>query len=102
MNKFLQILGSVFLAIALALLRIFVLGVVLMFLWNWFITPLGVISINYWLALGISTTINAFLYSVKRTTDEAGSASEAIGQSLGGTIGLLILWGFGALVSLFL
>lgn len=38
----------------LSIINNFYLALIFMFLWNWFISPLGVIEINYFHSLGIS------------------------------------------------
>jgi len=35
-------------------------GIVVSNMWNWFIVPLGVIPIGFWLAVGISMTVSLF------------------------------------------
>ena len=81
----LEIVGLIFLSIALSAVGMFILGVVLMFLWNWFIAPLGTIEISYWMAIGISLTISAFsLRNAFNTVKEKNdSVAEVIGKEIG-------------------
>lgn len=95
--------GKICLALLIDALQLFVLGVVLMFLWNWFIVPLGAVSIGYWLALGIALTINTFLIMVKRDNGHKDEEFlESIGRNLGYIVGLLLIWGMGAIIHLFI
>lgn len=80
--------------IILYTVNIFVCGTVLMFMWNWFITPLGVVKIGFWLALGISLTITTFF---GRNKSNSNNLYEAIGANI---VGNLILWGLGAIIAL--
>ena len=99
MNK----VGKITLGLLVTAIQTFVLGVVLMFLWNWFIAPLGVAQIGYWLALGISLTINTFFIRIpKRDEGENGDFLEAIGTEVGYIIALLLIWGMGAIIHLFI
>lgn len=99
MNK----VGKIILGLLVTAIQTFVLGVVLMFLWNWFIAPLGVVQIGYWLALGISLTINTFFIRIpKREEDKNGDFLEAVGTEVGYIIALLLIWGMGAIIHLFI
>jgi len=59
---------------------IFLEGLVLMILWNWFVVPIGVKEINFVVALGISVISSMFIPSkqekrtVKETIDDCGRA----------------------------
>ena len=94
MDKFLSFLGG----LVVYAINIFVGGIVLMFMWNWFIVPLGVVKIGFWLALGISLTIICF-FGKKTEHIEAG---EFVPFMIGNIISLLLIWGVGAIVQLFL
>ena len=93
MKKF----GKFSLGTILFALAIFVQSIVQMFMWNWFIVPLGLPTISFWLAMGISLTISTF----------HGSQSKAKGEDLikvftTSCFVSLALWGVGALVHLFI
>ena len=94
MNKFLSFLGG----LVVYAINIFIGGIVLMFMWNWFVVPLGVVKIGFWLALGISLTIVCF-FGKKTEKIEEG---EFISHLLGNILSLLLLWGVGAIVQLFI
>ena len=90
MEKF----GKFMLFIILYAINVFVVGVVLMFMWNWFIAPLGVTKIGFWLALGISLTITTFIGNNKSNSN---NLYESIFINI---VVNLILWGIGALIAL--
>lgn len=98
MSKFFSVVGAVVVWLIMIVLTAFVQGVVLMNLWNWFVSPLGVAQINYWLAVGISMTMRVFI--------NAGSSSKeddsAWSNFFGSIIGYLIIWGIGAIIVLFI
>ena len=91
--------GTIVAGILCWLLSIFVGGVVLMFLWNWFIVPLGVIKIGFWLAFGISLTIKFFIgLDLSRDKDNSGFFSSCFASILAS----LLTWGLAAIIQLFI
>lgn len=93
MEKF----GKFSLGIILFALAIFVQSIVQMFMWNWFIVPLGLPTISFWLAMGISLTISVFHSS--QSTKKSENLIKGFTTSC---FVSLALWGFGALVHLFI
>jgi hypothetical protein len=56
MKEFGQICAVLIMMIALVITN----GIVVSCMWNWFIVPLGVSAIGFWLAAGISMTVSLF------------------------------------------
>ena len=98
MGKFFGVVGAVVVWLIMIVLTAFVQGVVLMNLWNWFIAPLGVAQINYWLAVGISMTMRVFINSGSSSKEDDNVWSNFFGS----IIGYLIIWGIGAIIVLFI
>lgn len=91
--------GTIVAGILCWLLGIFVGGVVLMYLWNWFIVPLGVIKIGFWLAFGIQLTIRFFIgLDLSRDKDSNGFFSSCFSSILAS----LLTWGLAAIIQLFI
>lgn len=93
MEKF----GKFSLGAILFALAIFVQSIVQMFMWNWFIVPIGLPTISFWLAMGISLTISAFHGSQSKAKSDdliKGFATSCFVN--------LAFWGIGALVHLFI
>ncbi len=67
-----------------------VLSVMLM--WNWFITPLGVISINYAHAMGITLLIGLLTHPIQAMKDEDENPAKVFGYSIG--LWLIVLMGW--------
>lgn len=85
-------LGTILFALAM-----FLQSLVQMFMWNWFIVPLGFTTISFWFAMGISLTISAFHSSQSKAKSEdliTGFATSCFVH--------LAIWGVGALVHLFM
>jgi hypothetical protein len=93
MEKF----GKFSLGTILFALAIFVQSVVQMFMWNWFIVPLGLPAISFWLTMGISLTISAFHSSQSKVKSE-----DLIKGFTTSCFVYLAFWGVGALVHLFI
>ena len=93
MEKF----GRITLTTILFALSLFVQSIVQMFMWNWFITPLGVVKIGFWLSMGISLTISMFFG--KKGKFEGEKIDE---QFITQIFIFLIVWGVGAIVQLFI
>lgn len=93
MEKF----GKFMLGLMLYAVATFVFGIVLMFMWNWFVVPLGVVKIGFWLALGLSLTIKCFFGSKSNDSDDGFIMDCAVNIFV-----YLIVWGIGAIVQLFL
>lgn len=93
MEKF----GKFVLGLLLYAVSVVVFGVVLMFMWNWFVNPLGVIKIGFWLALGLSLTIKCF-FGAKTTEDNNGFIMDCVIS----IFTYLAVWGVGAVIQLFL
>lgn len=93
MEKF----GKFSLGTILSALAIFVQSIVQMFMWNWFIVPLGFTTISFWLAMGISLTISAFHSSQPKLKSE-----DLIKGFITSCFVFLVFWGVGALVHLFI
>lgn len=91
MEKF----GKFMLGLILYVISVFVFGIVLMYMWNWFIFPLGVVKIGFWLALGLSLTIKCF-FGVNNKDGNDGFFVSCIAS----IFAYLITWGIGALVNL--
>ena len=111
MNKFLNVLLFVvyvltIIAVAFGLLSF--QSVIVMYMWNWFIAPLGISSIGFWHAMGISLTIGivfaAFFSNLKKEekNENVKGASYIIGYVVGHVIGYLLIWGLGALIHCFM
>lgn len=100
MNKFFSIVGAIVTWLIMLVLTAFVQGVVLMNLWNWFISPLGAIKIGYWLAFGIALTIRVFINTNSRSDNDEDAGVWA--NFFSTIIGYLILWGVGAIIVLFI
>jgi hypothetical protein len=93
MEKF----GKFSLGTILFALAIFLQSLVQMFMWNWFMVPLGLPTISFWLAMGISLTISAFHSSQSKAESE-----DLIKGFVTSCFVYLALWGVGALVHLFI
>ena len=93
MEKF----GKFMFGLILYAISVLVFGVVLMFMWNWFVVPLGVTKIGFWLALGLSLTIKCFFGA--RTNDEDNGFIMDCAISI---FTYLAVWGVGAIIQLFL
>ena len=93
MDKF----GKFMAGLLLYALSVFVRGIVLMFLWNWFITPLGIVKIGFWLAQGVALTLRTFVVFADRNNEDNVWAC-----MIGEIIGYLLVWGVGAIIQLFL
>lgn len=78
----------IFLFIGGLLLSIFWGGYVTATLWGWFLVPLGVKSITYWHAVGISTLIGSFLGTrgVDQGRDDESMFSAFATSLLGSTL----------------
>ena len=100
MNKFFSIVGAIVIWLVMLVLTAFVQGVVLMNLWNWFVAPLGVMQIGYWMAFGLALTIRVFINTNSRNSDDQESGVWS--NFFGTIIGYLIIWGVGALIVLFI
>lgn len=99
----LSIILTVLVALALSIASTAIQGVVLMHLWNWFMTKLGLPAIGFWLTLGISLVVNVFILpSILGLQKQDIESSEAIARSVGTIIGYLIIWGVGAIIHLFI
>lgn len=85
-------LGTILFALA-----IFLQSLVQMFMWNWFFVPLGLPTISFWLAMGISMTISVFHNSQSKAKSE--DLIEGFATSC---FVYLALWGIGAIVHLFI
>ena len=100
MKQVFTVIGAVICSALVLLLTVFVQGVVLMNLWNWFIAPLGVTKIGYWMAFGISLTLKVFIEKSSKDDDDE---DEGLFVSFFGTIiGYLVIWGIGAIIALFI
>ena len=94
-----KLFGTIVAGVLMYLLSIFVSGVVLMFMWNWFIVPLGVIKIGIWLAVGISMTIRFFIgLDLSRDKNNSGFFTSCITNILA----CLLTWGIAAIIQLFI
>ena len=92
-----KIFGTIVAGLLTYLLNTFVFGIVLMFMWNWFIVPLGVMKIGFWLALGISMTINCF-FGGNSNKDKSGFFTSCFVN----IFSYLLVWGLGAIIQLFI
>ena len=92
-----KVFGTIVAGVLAFLLNTFVFGVVLMFMWNWFIVPLGVTKIGIWLALGISITIKFFTgFENTKEKDNSGFFMSLLSSILSS----LLIWGIGAIIQL--
>ena len=83
--------------ILLFVLAMAVEGFSLTCMWNWFLFPIIGYAINFWHAIGISLTASMFIGSHSSRKDKE------LWEQLVTSIGVsLILWGFGAIVHLFM
>lgn len=74
-------------------------GFVLSQLWQWFITPLGVVSIGIAQGIGIALLVGLLTSKVNAATNpEMTGWMLAISQ----IVAFLFVWGFGAIVHLFM
>ena len=85
-------LGTILFALAM-----FLQSLVQMYMWNWFIVPLGLPTISFWLAMGISLTISVFHNSQSKKKSEGIIKGLVISCFVS-----LAFWGVGALVHLFI
>ena len=83
--------------ILLFVLAMAVEGFSLACMWNWFLLPIVGYAINFWHAIGISLTASMFIGSHSSNKDK--ELLEQLVTSIGVS---LILWGFGAIVHLFM
>lgn len=66
-------------------------------MWNWFLFPIIGYAVNFWHAIGISLTASMFISS------NSSNKGKELWEQLVTSIGVsLILWGFGAVVHLFM
>jgi len=74
-------------------------GYVLSQLWHWFVVPLGVTDIGIAWAIGLSVlvTLFTFRYDIQTDKDMQGWTGAIVGFII-----VLISWGMGALVHLFM
>lgn len=93
-----KIFGTIVAGLLTFLLTIFVKGIVLMFMWNWFIVPLGIVKIGFWLAFGISMTMSFFIGGVSSTENKGGFFKQCF-TNIGG---YLLTWGIAAIIQLFI
>jgi len=77
-------------------------GKVLSDLWFWFIVPLGVPAIGIAHACGITSIPAIFLASVAKSKADEKGFGNAIIQYLGLALGVIMLWGFGAICHSFM
>jgi hypothetical protein len=68
-------------------------------MWNWFIAPLGVSTITFWMAMGIILTI-LFLFKLKPGEQEEKPFDDYLRLLLEEAVGCLMIWGIGAIVNL--
>jgi hypothetical protein len=94
MSKLLKILGVLILGISLIIFN----GFVITQLWNWFIVPLGVISISIAHAIGLSLIIGMLTLRINAEYKEM-KPWEYMTISC---IAYLMFWGMGAIVHLFM
>jgi hypothetical protein len=94
-------LGKFTLGLITFLASLFLEAFVLSQLWNWFITPFGLPIINLWLAIGLSLTIKMFV-GFKDSQKKYEKYSEYIIHFMGTAFLSLFVWGFGALITLFI
>ena len=94
MKEFGQFCAWLFLIIASAITN----GIVVSSMWNWFLVPLGVSPIGFWLAVGISMTVS--------TTQHRDTAkkdfSVVMKESFSTNVAKFMLLGLGAIVRLFI
>lgn len=91
-----------FACFAFAMLLVALRAVVLVDLWDWFITPLGAVSLTFGLALGLLFFIGLFTAGLPREKSEDPNVSNFVFQCTNSVINSLMAWGFGWLVVTFL
>jgi ACR3 family arsenite efflux pump ArsB len=81
-------------------------GFVLVHLWEWFVTPLGVQSISIAHAIGLSLIINLLLSQIARKADVDNGEEEWYVKAISNLIGSVVVsgigWGIGAVVHTFM
>ena len=87
----------IILNILLFVLAIAVEGFSLACMWNWFFLPIVGYAINFWHAIGINLTVSMFISSHPSNEDK-----EVWEQFVTSICISLTLWGFGAIVHLFM
>jgi len=75
-------------------------GIVLSKMWNWFISPLGVPMIGFWLAVGITLTVGLIKNVPK--TEKNKPLSEALIETAAACAAKFIVLGLGAIVKAFI
>jgi len=97
MEKF----GKFVLMLILILISVFVQGLVFMYMWNWFIISLGIVSINFFQAIGIMITIR-LINSIDTTDENRKDFNTRCIEIFSKSCAYLIIWGIGAIIVLFI
>ena len=63
-----------------------------MLMWNWFIVPLGVISITYAHAMGITLLLGVLTHPIQAMKDDDENPAKVFGYSIG--LWLIVLMGW--------
>jgi hypothetical protein len=76
-------------------------GIVVSNMWNWFLVPLGVSPIGFWLAVGISMTVSIFTVQPDRDTTKK-ELSKVLSSAFATYVTKFMVLGLGAIVKLFI
>ena len=93
MEKF----GKFCITMFLFIIGMFLQGTVLVSFWNWFIVPLGVVKIGFWHSLGFSLMASTLVGIKSNNNDD-----EMWEKFIKSIITYLLIWGFGAIIHLFM
>ena len=75
-------------------------GIVVSCMWNWFIVPLGVSTIGFWLATGISMTVS--LFTTQHNNTPKKELSVVLQEAFSICLAKFMVLGIGAIVKLFI
>jgi hypothetical protein len=95
----LAVIVAVLLTIPIAIVR----GVVLVALWDWFVTPLGVASISIPQAIGLALIVGFLIPTQTRDDENHDSVWAVVGYTFAGSVfGALLTLALGALLAAFM
>ena len=82
------------------IISIIISGIVVSKMWNWFIVPLGVSPIGFWLAAGISMMVS--LFTIPRSDIQKRDIGVILKDSLSQDAAKFVLLGIGAIIKSFI
>lgn len=94
-KKILTIFTFILLIIAAAVID----GMSYMFLWNWFVSPLGFLKLNFWHGFGLSLFVGVVLLGLQKV-DSGNKTEDIIITAISKFIIQLLMVGIGAIVAL--